>query len=429
MSCVHHHAFGRREFLRAGALGVAGLSLADYLRMSAAGEVRAAKAQRAIFVYLGGGPTHIDSFDMKPDAAAEIRGEFKPIATNVSGISISEHLPKLAKSTDKYCIVRGVSHTLAGHELGTRYINTGSRPVPSLHYPGFGAVVTRELGGPGDLPPFVAIPNTPQKAGFLGVQYAPLETTESPKFGEPFAVRGIALAEGATVEEIQDRRALLTRLDTTFKPLEGSNLIGGLDRFATQAHEIIRSPRAREAFDTSRESSSVAEQYGQGKFGQSCMLAVRLIEAGVRFATVSFSGWDTHSGNFKASKESLLPQLDQGLSAMLASLDARGLLDSTIVMVAGEFGRTPKINERAGRDHWPRAMFVLLAGGGVRGGQVVGSSDDQGMGPAGEAITPDQIAASFYRALGIDHRKEYHTNTGRPVMIVRDGVVLPALFG
>jgi uncharacterized protein (DUF1501 family) len=192
---------------------------------------------------------------------------------------------------------------------------------------------------------------------------------------------------------------------------------------------MLSSPRARLAFDVSREKPDVAAPFGESKFGQSCLLAARLIEAGVRFVTISFGGWDTHANNFRACKDNLLPQLDQGLAALLTTLAAKGLLESTVVYVTGEFGRTPKVNARAGRDHWPRAMFGLLAGGGVKGGQVIGASDPKGEGPVGEPITPDQVAASFYHSLGIDYRKEHHTSTGRPVMIVREGSVLKPLFG
>lgn len=420
----------RRDFVRAGLLGLSGLGLSGYLRSAAAGEVRAnAPAKQAIFVYLGGGPTHLDTFDPKPEAPDEIRGPFRPIETNVPGVRIAEHLPRLAACADQFAIVRGVTHTLAAHELGTRYINTGNRPLPSLVHPAYGPVAIRELGGPADLPPFVAIPNTPQKAGYLGVQYAALETNATPTLGGPFAVRGIALQEGVTVEQVEIRRNLLKRLDRTFAELEASNrLISGLDRFSAQAHDIIRSPKARTAFDVSLEPAAIAERFGPGKFGQSCLLAARLIEAGVRFATVSFGGWDTHSNNFKQCQESLLPQLDQGLSALFVTLAERGLLDSTVVYVTGEFGRTPKINDKAGRDHWPRAMFALFAGGGIRGGRVLGASNDQGQEPAAEGYSPDQLAATFYHALGIDHRQEYATPSGRPVMIVRDGKVIPELF-
>jgi len=436
----------RRHFVRAGVPASLGLGLSGYLRSTGAAAPANAKpaakapgshvasAKGAIVVFLGGGPTHMDTFDLKPDAPAEFRGEFDPIDTNVAGIRISEHLPRLARCADKYSILR-VSHTQAAHELATRFLSTGNRPVPSLVYPGYGAVISKELAGDRDLPHFVAIPNTAQSAGYLGVRYAPLSTTEVPKPKTPFGVRGITLAEGLTVDQFEKNHRLLAQLDAQFAG-PGSNaeqadrrLLDGLDEFARQAHDMITSPRAREAFDVSLEKPEVAEPFGESKFGQSCLLAVRLIEAGVRFATVSFGGWDTHGGNFKACKENLLPQLDEGLSALFTTLAAKGLLESTAVLVTGEFGRTPKINERAGRDHWPRSMFVLTAGGGFVGGRTFGESDAHGMGPKGEPITPEQVAATFYHTLGIDHRAEYHTSTGRPVMVVREGNVLPELLG
>lgn len=430
---AHRYCDGitRRDVLKVGALGTLGLNLPGYLRRLEAGEVKPAQATSAIVVWLGGGPSHLDTFDMKPDAPEEIRGEFAPIDANVPGLRVCEHLPNLARCADKYTVVRGVTHNVAGHELGTNYLSTGSRPVPSLEYPGYGAVVSRELSGAADLPHFVAIPRTPQKAGYLGVRHAPLETSTTPKPGEPFSVRGISLEGGLTVGQFENRQKLLDKLDTTFQELEGkSALVDGLDRFDRQAYAVISSPRAREAFDTSREKPEVAGRFGEHRFGQSCLLAARLVEAGVCFATVTFGGWDTHSNNFRKSKEDLLPQLDQGLSGLLNTLDERGLLDSTAVLVTGEFGRTPKVNARAGRDHWPRAFCVLLAGGGFKGGQVIGASDAKGMGPANEkGFTPEQVAASFYHSLGIDYRKEYHTNTGRPVMIVREGSVIPGLRG
>jgi len=407
-----------------------GLSLSGYLRMAHAGEVGPAKAKSAIFIFLAGGPPHLDTFDMKPDAPAEIRGEFRPISTNVTGLQVCEHLPKLARCADKFAVLRGVSHSLAGHELGTSYLNTGSRPAPSLIYPGYGAVVSKELTGTPDLPHFVAVPDTPQKAGYLGVRYAPLQTNSTPQPGQPFSVRGISLGQGLTVAEFEKRQQLLNQLDTTFRGFESdSKLIDGLDRFAQQAYDMIRSPRARQAFDVSLEEPAAAEPFGPHKFGQSCLLACRLVEAGVRFVTVTFGGWDTHANNFKLTRENLLPPLDQGLAGLFSRLAERGLLESTSVFVTGEFGRTPKINARAGRDHWPRAFCVLMGGGGVRGGQIIGGSDEKGMGPAAEAITPDQVAASFYHTLGIDFRKEYHTNTGRPVTIVREGSIIPGLLG
>jgi uncharacterized protein (DUF1501 family) len=430
----------RRDFLSVGALGGIGLSLAGYLRLAAAGEVRPAKANAGIFINLGGGPSHMDTFDLKPDAPAEYRGEFRPIATKAPGVQICEHLPRLAGCADKFAVLRGVTHSIAEHALGTKYLTTGNRPLPSLEYPGYGAVVSRELGGQPDLPPFVAIPNTPQKAGYLGVRYAPLQTNAAPTLGKPFSVRGITLGAGLTVASLERRERLLQEVDTAFRGFEASDLVEGLDKFKEQAYRIISSPRARQAFDVSQEPLTVAERFGNHPFGQSCLLAGRLVEAGVRFVTVTLGGWDTHAQNFDRLKGGaagakggrpgigLLPQLDSGLAALLERLDARGLLASTTVVVTGEFGRTPKVNKNAGRDHWARAMFVLLAGGGIKGGQVVGASDAKGEGPVGEGFKPDDVAATFYHTLGIDHKKEYHTNTGRPVMIVREGKLIPQLL-
>ena len=389
-----------------------------------------APAKAAIFVNLGGGPSHLDSFDLKPDAPAEYRGEFKPVATNVPGIYISEHLPKLAACADRYAILRGVSHTLAAHELGSSYIHTGNRPIASLQFPAFGSVAARELSAPAELPPYVAVPQSRQGAGYLGVRYAAFATNATPRQGQPFAVRGMALDGSLSLAQVDRRHELLRDLDSTFQEIASdSQLVEGLDSFSQQAHTIITSRRARVAFDVSRESPAFSAPFGDTEFGQSCLLASRLVEAGVRFVTVQLGGWDTHGDNFSRLKDKLLPTLDEGLAALLLGLAEKGLLDSTAVMVTGEFGRTPKINQRAGRDHYPRAMFMLLAGGGIRGGQVVGESDDKGTGPKGDAIRPDDVAASLYRSLGIDPRKEYRTNTGRPVMIVRDGEPIRQLFG
>ncbi|MEQ8789024.1 MAG: DUF1501 domain-containing protein [Pirellulaceae bacterium] len=423
----------RRDFLKVGVLGGAGLTLANYLNLAQAGQVSSnAKAKAAIFINLPGGPSHMDTFDLKPNAASEYRGTFNPIKTNADGVEISEHLPKLAKCADKFAILRGVSHTLAAHQLGQEYVNTGNRPLPSLQYPGYGAVVSKELPGPSDLPSFVAIPNTNQRPGYLGVKYAPLNTGGTPRAGQPFSVRGISLGGGLTISDVEKRQNLLADLDRTFKGFEEkSQLVEGLDRFSQQAHEIITSKRSRDAFDISKESPAFAEPFGDDNFGVSCLLAARLVESGVRFVTVSLGGWDTHQDNFTRLKERQLPPLDTGLSALLNGLEQKGLLESTAIFVTGEFGRTPKINTRSaegGRDHYPRCMFMLQAGGGVRGGQVIGESDDNATGPRHEGISPDDVAASFFHNLGIDPSKEYHTNTGRPIMVVRDGKVIPQLF-
>lgn len=417
--------FQRRDFLKAGALG-AGLSLAGYLRLSAeegAKVKQRATAKSAIFINLAGGPSHMDTFDLKPEAPDDHRGAFKPIDSNVSGIKISEHLPKLARQCDKFAILRSVTHTLAAHDLGSQYVNTGNRPLASLEYPGIGSVVAKEISGPGDLPSFVAVPNTPQRPGFLGVQYSSLNTGNTPIPGQPYGVRGIALGNGLTVADVEKRQRLLADLDTTFRDFETRNpLLDGLDRFGRQAYEIITSKRAREAFDVSKESPAYAKQFGTTGFGMSCLLATRLIGAGVPFVTVNYGGWDTHYQNWDRLKTNQLPPFDEGLAALFSGLAEKGLLDSTVVMVTGEFGRTPKINpERNGRDHYPRAMFMLMAGGGICGGQVYGTTDAKATEPASDAVSPDDVATTFYHCLGIDHTKEYHTSSGRPIMIVRDG--------
>ncbi|PQO47783.1 DUF1501 domain-containing protein [Blastopirellula marina] len=421
----------RRDFLKVGVMGGIGLNLATYMSMAEAGQVSGGgKAKAGIFVNLNGGPTHIDTFDPKPNAPSEFRGEFNPIKTNVPGIEISEHLPKLAQQADKYVILRGVSHTLAAHNLGTEYVNTGTRPLASLQYPSYGSVITKELGGPKDLPSYVAIPRSQHSAGYLGVKYAPLATNSTPKPGQAYSVRGISLSGGLTIETVERRHRLLADLDQTFAGFEADDqLLDGLDRFSHQAHAIITSKRARAAFDVSQESPAFAKDFQADDFSMSCLLAIRLVESGVRFVTITNGGWDTHQDGFARLKDNLLPKLDNGLAALFNGLHNRGLLDSTGVFVTGEFGRTPKINARGGRDHYPRCMTMLMAGGGVQGGQVIGESDETASLPKdGEGFKPDDVAASFFYNLGIDHSKEYHTNTGRPITIVRDGKVIRQLF-
>lgn len=431
---IHKNCDGtrRRDFLRIGGLATGGLSLANYLNFASAGMVTEGSATSGIFIDLNGGPSHIDTFDPKPDAAPEIRGEFGTIATNVPGVRISDRLPKLAACFDKYTLIRGVSHTLAAHRLGSEYVNTGSRPIASLEYPGYGAVVTKERPVDPDIPPFVAIPNGGQRAGFLGIEYGPMNTAAQPQPNRPFNVRGISLGAGITVDQIDRRQNLLTQLDKTFDSLNGKDqLLAGLDRFSQKAFSMITSERARLAFDISKESPKFAEQFGNDPFEQSCLLAIRLIESGVRFVSLSLGGWDNHTDIFNALSTKQLPKLDGGLSSLLNGLEQKGLLSSTAVMVTGEFGRTPKINTRAtlgGRDHYPRCMFMIMAGGRIPGGRVLGESDATGSGPLNDGFKPDDVAASFYHNLGINPKQEFQTETGRPITLVRDGEIIPELF-
>jgi uncharacterized protein (DUF1501 family) len=419
----------RRDFLKVGALAGAGFSLADYLALAHAGEVsQASKGKAAIFIRLAGGPSHMDTFDLKPNAPDTHRGEFKEIRTNVPGIRISEHLPKLSKCADKFAILRGVSHTLAAHGLGSTYLATGNRPLPSIQFPTFGSVVSKLKEAPRDIPPYVSIPrDINNTTGFLGLEYGPFETGASPRANARMDVRGLSL-RGITVEDVARRQNMLNRYDTAFASVSKvDQTVAGMDKFSQRAYDMMRSDRTRNAFDLTKESKNIKGMFANDSFSQSAMLATRLVEAGSKFVTVQLGGWDTHTDNWNKLKDKQLPTLDAGISGLLKTLEAKGLLESTSVFVTGEFGRTPKINQRTGRDHYPRAMFCLLAGGGIKGGQVVGESDALGEGPKDRAITPDDVAATFYHSLGINHRQEFKTPSGRPVMITRYGNVIREL--
>jgi hypothetical protein len=418
----------RRDFLKIGALAGAGFALPDYYEASSTGDSKG-KAKAAIYIRLAGGPSHMDSFDMKPNAPDTHRGQFKEISTNIPGTRISEHLPKLAKCAEKYSILRGVSHSLAAHRLGAEYLMTGNRPMPALKYPTFGAVISKELKKSAEIPSSVAIPkSSTTPTGFLGLEFGPLETGTSPKAGEPMDIRGLSLSNGLTLEDIDRRNDLVKRYDTAFGNFANEDkILSGMDEFSQKAYFMMRSNRTREAFDITKESPSISNMFAPGSFSQSCLLATRLIESGVRLVSIQLGGWDTHRDNFNRLKDNNLPNLDDGIAGMLQALTAKNLLETTSVFVTGEFGRTPKINPRGGRDHYPRSMFCLLAGGGMKGGQLIGESDAKGEAPKDRVITPDDVAATFYHSLGIDHTKEYHTPTGRPVMIVRDGKVIPEL--
>src|SRR6185437_8918977 len=324
----------RRDFLRVGALTGVGLSLSNYLSMAGAGEIAEAKGKAGIFIRLAGGPTHLDTFDLKPNAPAEYRGEFNPIKTNVAGVEICEHLPLLAKVADKFAILRGVSHTLGAHELGSRYMNTGNKPLPSLTFPCYGSVVAKEKSAAPDMPPFVAIPSFGNdSAGYLGVEYGPLEIGTAPKMGQPIKIRGLSL-NGVTLEEIDRRQNLIKRYDTAFGSMsQEDRLLAGMDQFGQKAYAMMRSSKAREAFDMTRESATITSMFGDDSFHQSCLLAVRLVESGVKFVTISLGGWDTHSDNFNAMKTKQLPALDGGLAGLFRALDAKGLHSSTAVFV------------------------------------------------------------------------------------------------
>ena len=420
--------FNRREMLKVGALG--GLSLSHYLRTRANSEELLAK-RSGIFIFLEGGPSHQDTFDLKPNAPAEYRGEFKPISTSVPGIHICEHLPGLAKRMKDYAIIRGLSHTLADHGIGKKYLLTGNRPSQTLSYPEYGAVVSKVHPSKFDLPSYVSIDESFVGPGYLGNEFSAL-TANKPTYGIPYSVRGISLEDGLTVEKYNSQKKLLDDLDTAFRGFEDlDESVRGLDRFGEQAHDIISSPTTRKAFDLTLEKPADADRFGKHEFGQSLLLAARLIEAGVHFVTVRLRpaefDFDTHLDNFSRLR-ALLPPFDTGLAALLDRLKERGLLEETALMVAGEFGRTPKINAQGGRDHWARAMFALMAGGDVQGGQVIGATDDRASEPTGTGYSPEDLAATFFQNIGINPQHEFQTNVGRPINLIRDGRPIEQLF-
>jgi hypothetical protein len=438
----------RREFLRIGAAGLFGLGLPQVLQMEArartAGldQARGPRAKSVILVWLTGGPSTIDMWDLKPDAPAEIRGEFKPISTRVTGLRICEHLPRMAQMMDKCTVVRSLAHTIPDHGLGTTRMITGNRPTPVLRYPALGSLMARLSPAAPGVPSFVAFrgadntgppPPTRNVAGYLGPAYDSFEfeVMVAPGESEPVVdTRGVTLPTGFTLDQLENRNGLMQSFDRAFQAADRkADLVDGLDAFHRQALDILRSSQTRKALDLGWAKAELRARYGQTPFGQGCLAACRLVEAGVRFVTVvTASLWDTHARNFSFLRgQQLLPELDRTLSALIGDLDDRGLLDSTVVYCAGEFGRTPKINRNAGRDHWARSMAVLLAGGGFKKGYAHGGTDAHGMAPATDPCTPDDLAATLFHQLGIDPHQELQTPTGRPVQLFREGRVLAGL--
>ncbi len=423
----------RREILKAGVVGTIGLNLPSMFQLDA-GEIAAASGKNAIFIFLTGGQSHIDTWDMKPDAG-EMKGEFESIATSIPELRVCEHMPYLAKQADKYAVVRNVSHSQGAHSPGQRYLQTGNRKIPSLEYPDYGSVVAKEHQSPQGVPEYVLLPgggsnSAIYSSGHLGVAYGPFSALGDPN-SKNYSVRALATPEGLTVNKLNARQRLLKQADTRFRNADLSDQdLDGMDKSYQKAFDILQSKTVRKAFDIGSESDKLRDQYGRHTFGQSCLLARRLVEAGTRCVSIYSGGWDTHENNFRDLKNTLLPPWDQGLAGLIADLHDRGLLDNTIVWCTGEFGRTPTINDKgAGRDHWARAMSMLYAGCGIRGGQVIGETDKTASEPIDESYSPDDAAASFYHAIGIDHFKEYHTSDGRPVMIAGKGHPIEKLWG
>ncbi len=381
-------------------------------------------------MWLGGGPATIDMWDLKPDAPEEYRGEFKPIDTAVSGVRICEHLPKIAAEMKRCALVRSLHHSITDHGAGAAYLATGHPPAAALKHPALGAIAAKLLSAENGVPPSIALDGAagfPGGAGFLGATCDPF-TAEVGGRGAG-RVESVSLPAGFTAEQFADRTRLRGALDTKFRALNQADLPAALDGFQQQAVDILGSDRVRKAFDLSSEKEAVRERYGSTAFGRCALTARRLIEAGARCVTVGLNGWDTHGGNFRTLRQQLLPELDRVLAALVSDLGDRGRLDRTVVYCAGEFGRTPRINGNAGRDHWARSMAVFLAGGGVKGGTVHGSTDAHGLTPATDACSPGDVSATVMSLLGVEPTREVRTPSGRPIQLFRDGKVIDALVG
>ncbi|MDA0659825.1 MAG: DUF1501 domain-containing protein [Planctomycetota bacterium] len=424
----------RRSFLRVGGLSALGWSATSLLRHEAQANDQAnlrATAKSVVLIYVGGGMSHIDTFDLKPAAPTEIRGKFKPIATNVSGLHICEHLPNLSQMMDQVCLVRSGAHSNTHHETATNWVLSGRFGSPFGDWPALGAVAAHEFGLHGKIPPYVAIPLNPfftwelGKSAYLGGRY------ESFKAGDPneanYRVRDLTPTESLPELRLQRRRSFLHTVDQLARQIEGSDQLAAYDQYQQNAAAMVLSGQARKAFAIEEEADALRDRYGRNTFGQSCLLARRLIEAGVRFTTIHFANWDHHSAVFD-QLEAKLPMFDLGLSAFLKDLEQRGLLDETLVVCMGEFGRTPKINKDSGRDHWSQAASMLFAGAGVRTGQVVGATDREGAYVTQRPISPEDVGYSILTSLGIIPHKQLQTPDGRPVEILETGRRIEEIF-
>jgi hypothetical protein len=433
--------------MRVGVLGAWGLGLGDLLRI----EARATLPKRlasVIILWMRGGPSHIDMWDPKPDAPVEYRGEFGTISTTESGITLSDMLPSCAAIMGDWSIVRSLTHADPGHSTADQLCFTGYAPGPNPDVnvmPSCGSVVARQLGRTSpELPPYVMIPKMVPGTGpaYLGVACKPFETGADPAQPGPFRLPNFSLPQGVTLERVGDRRGLVSSFDQLRRDLDGSGQLDALDRFDHQAWDILTSPKARDAFDLDREPGAVRARYGfqpafdpgaanrcgAPNWSQRMLLARRLVEAGVRLVTVDLRWWDTHVQGFDSLRRGFLPRFDRAYSALIQDLKARGLLESTLVVAWGEFGRTPRVNNDAGRDHYPSVFSAAIAGGGVVGGRVVGASDGKGAFPRSNPKPPHDVLATAYRHLGVDTSLQYENHAGRPIAVLPYGTPIEELF-
>lgn len=432
----------RRQLLTAGSLGSLGLTMPGLWRAEAASGVTPT-AKSVILLYQWGGPSHLETFDMKPNGPEEARGQFKPIASNVPGVQVCELLPRFAQVMDRFSVVRSVTHQFRNHNPPGYYGLTGHAPpkddqrlrdTPDL-FPHYGSVIDYLRPAPKEIPTFVAMPAVihdgsvvpGQGASFLGKKHDPLLILRDPNAAD-FKLPELSLPQGISLDRLNDRRGLLDQLDKQVGLVEKLPAARGLEAYHERAFSILSSPRVKQAFDLTQEPAKVRDDYGRTMFGQSCLLARRLVEIGVPIVTAYYcrpSGgfiWDTHKDNFPELKNTLLPTTDQTVPTLIRDLEQRGLLDQTLVIWMGEFGRTPKINKEAGRDHWSDCYTVLMAGGGVKGGFVYGASDAEGAYPTENPVKPDNVAGTLYRALGIDPHTEIRDLQDRPLALAGDPI-------
>ncbi len=430
----------RRDFLRSGTASFFGLGI-DLPGLLAAEQKKIAPTREIslIYVFLKGGLSTIDTFDLKPEAPAEFRGDFHPIATKIPGVRICEHLPRTAQVLDHFSLIRSFRHHNSDHGPADHYMLTGYFPTagfnpnlsPNNQRPSFGSIIARTLGARGTVPPYVALPKAHPSGGsaYLGASAAPFAVEADPN-APNFAVPDIVPPVQIDTRRLMKRQAILAQVDRYHESVEAAanRSVQTIDIFQKKAFELMTSPAAKKAFDIHAEADKLRDAYGRNSLGQSCLMARRLVEAGVRCVTIDHSNWDTHDGNFKTLKNTLLPHLDPALSMLFRDLRDRGLLQTTLVLVTGEFGRTPRINKNAGRDHWGPSFTVLLGGGGIQGGRVIGSSDARAEKPASDPYGPEDLAATIFHCLGIDPKSEFHTPDGRPIAIVNNGRIIQDLL-
>jgi hypothetical protein len=429
MRC-HGNTLARRGFLSVGALGAVGLSLSDFFRVQRAQAEQKhydfikAKAESVIHIFLPGGLAQQESFDPKPYSPIEYRGEMGVAKTNTGDI-FSESLPRLASLADRLTVIRSMTHGEAAHERGTHNMFTGYKPSPALIFPSFGSVVSHEYGPRNNLPPYVAIPGVPNEfaaSGYLSSSYGPFALGSDPADGS-FQVQDLNLAGGVDMERFKRRREALEQVNKYFADRQSSDSVVAMDSFYERAYSLVSSEKAREAFNINAEDAGLRDRYGRHQAGQRMLLARRLVEAGVRFVTLTYGGWDHHY-QITQNIRGQMPPFDQAISALIEDLEARGMLEKTLIMVSSEFGRTPKINQDAGRDHWPKVFSVMLAGGGVKRGLVYGSSDATATEPDTDAVTPEDLATTMYHLLGIVADKELMAPGDRPIEICDGGRLL-----